>query len=40
MSVGATWIATLTALFNNGELPMMPKRCLTLCISESDIAIV
>src|SRR5688572_14474226 len=35
MSVGATCIATRTALFSRGDAPMIPKRCLTLCISES-----
>src|SRR5687767_2598688 len=38
ISVGATWIATLTALFSRGEVPMIPNRCLTLCISASEIA--
>jgi hypothetical protein len=33
ISVGATWLAIFMALFNNGELPIMPKRCFISCIS-------
>src|SRR5690606_7393656 len=40
ISVGATCIATRTALFSIGELPMMPNRCLMLCISFSVMAIL
>jgi hypothetical protein len=39
ISVGATCMATLTALFSRGELPIIPNRCLTVCISKSETAI-
>jgi hypothetical protein len=40
ISVGATCIATRTALLSIGEFPMMPNRCFVLCISCSVIAMI
>src|SRR5690606_27475822 len=39
ISVGATCMATFTALFSKGELPIIPNRNLRLCISASEMVI-